>query len=398
MAKEFTQLSHAVRNLRRRPTRTAILVAAIGLLVSALVFALSFVRRVESSIRTASDRLGADLLVVPTGSRGAAEDVLLDNAVKTFYMDRSVVERVRAVKGVARVTSQTYLATLAGGCCDVPETIVAAFDQESDFVVAPWLPGKLGKKLEKGEAVVGSESAFNIRVGLTQVDGRLFGKTFRIVGVLEKTGTGLDTAIFVDEKNVDELLRSGTARSPPGSVSVVFAKVDAGEDPARVAGVIEDTIIEADAVARRDVGQTVLRAFGDVRRVFLVTFVLASVLAACLAWAVFSGVAHERIREIGLMRAIGAKESHVVKLFLLEVVLVGALGSLLGVLAGTGLSLVVVRGFDILKAASAGLGVADRLAIGALGLALGTGICVVGALSPIRSTRKTEPLVVLKGD
>jgi putative ABC transport system permease protein len=73
MAKEFTELAHAVRNLRRRPTRTAILVAAIGLLVCVLVFALSFVRRVESSIRTASDRLGADVIVVPTGSRGAAD-------------------------------------------------------------------------------------------------------------------------------------------------------------------------------------------------------------------------------------------------------------------------------------------------------------------------------------
>ena len=179
MAKEFTELAHAVRNLRRRPTRTAILVAAIGLLVCVLVFALSFVRRVESSIRTASDRLGADVIVVPTGSRGAAEDVLLDNAVKTFYMDRSVADRVRALKGVARVTTQTYLATIPGGCCDVPATIVVAFDPDSDFVVAPWLPARLGRKLGKGEAIVGSESAFNIKVGLTLQIQQVIGLHYR---------------------------------------------------------------------------------------------------------------------------------------------------------------------------------------------------------------------------
>jgi putative ABC transport system permease protein len=398
MAKEFTLFSHAVRNLRRRPTRAMILIVAIGLLVSVFVFALSFVRRVDSSIRTASARLGSDLLVVPTGSRGAAEDVLLDNSVKTFYMDRSVVERVKAVKGVARVTSQTYLATIAGGCCDVPETIVVAFDQESDFVVGPWLDRKLGRRLRKGEAVVGSESAFNIDLGLTEVDRRLFGSVFRMVGVLEKTGTGLDTAIFVDETSAEEILRSGDARVPPGSVSVVFVKVDEGDDPVRVAGVIEDSFIEVDAVARRDVGQTLLRALGDVRRVFLVTFLLAAVLAASLTWAVFSGVANERTREVGLMRAMGAKESHVVKLFLLEVLLVGALGSAVGVLSGTGLSFVIVKGFALLKNASVDLGLGERLAIAALGLVVGTGICVIGALSPLRSTRRTEPLVVLKGD
>ncbi len=398
MAKEFTELTHAVRNLRRRPTRTAILVAAIGLLVSVLVFALSFVRRVEAGIRTASDRLGADVIVVPTGSRGAAEDVLLDNAVKTFYMDRSIADRVRALKGVARVTTQTYLATIPGGCCDVPASIVVAFDQGSDFVVAPWLPARLGRRLQKGEAIVGNESAFNIKVGLTQVNGRIFGKVFHILGVLDKTGTGLDNAIFVDEGSLDDLVLKGPARPPPGAISVVFAKVEPGVDPATVAGEVEDSIIEADAVARRDVGRTVLRAFGDVSRVFLVTFVLAAVLAASLAWAVFSGVANERVREVGLMRAIGAKEAHVMKLFLLEVVIVGALGSVAGVVAGTGLSVALPRAFDVLRGASAGLGLADRLGIALLGLAAGTGICVLGALSPIRSTRRTEPLVVLKGD
>ena len=398
MAKGFTLFSHAVRNLRRRPARATILIVAIGLLVSVFVFALTFVRRVDSSIRTASARLGSDLLVVPTGARGAAEDVLLDNSVKTFYMDRSILERVAAVKGVARVTPQTYLATIAGGCCDVPESIVVAFDQESDFVVGPWLPGRLGRKLQKGEAVVGSESAFNIDLGLTEVDGKLFGAVFRMVGVLEKTGTGLDTAIFVDEKSVDETLRAGGAKVPPGAISVVFAKLDEGVDPARVAGTIEDTLIEVDAVARRDVGQSVLRALGDVRRVFLVTFLLAAALAASLAWAVFSGVANERTREVGLMRAMGAKESHVVKLFLVEVLLVGALGSVLGVLSGTGLSFVLVKGFAVLKNAPADLAAGERLAIGALGLVVGIGICLVGALSPLRSTRRTEPLVVLKGD
>lgn len=398
MAKEFTELAHALRNLRRRPARSAVLVAAIALLVAGLVFAASAVRRVEAGVRRAADRLGADLLVVPAGSRGAAEDVLLDSAVKTFYMDGSVADRVRALKGVARVTTQTYLATIPGGCCDVPETIVVAFDPETDFVVSPWLEGHLGRRLGPGEAVVGAESAFNIRVGLTQVDGRIFGKVFRIAGVLDRTGTGLDTAIFVDARGAGELLRRSPAKPPPGAVSIVFARVEDGVDPARVADAIEDTILEADGVARRDVGQRVLRALAAVGRVILVALGLGALLAGALTWAVFSGVATERVREVGLMRAIGAAESHVVRLFLLEVVLVGAIGSALGALGGTGLSAVLTRELGALQAPTAALGAAERLAIAALGVLAGTGVCVLGALSPIRATRRTDPLVVLKGD
>jgi putative ABC transport system permease protein len=398
MARPLTPFRHAIKNLRRKPSRAAILVMAIGLLVSVLVFALSFVRRVDSSIRLTSERLGADLLVVPTGSRGAAEDVLLENKVTTFYMDREIVGRVKAIPGVERVTHQTYLATIAGACCDVPESMVVMFDQDSDFVVGPWLPKKIGRRLQKGEAVVGSDSALNISLGLTQVDSFLFGNVFKTVGVLDKTGTGLDTAIFIDEGNLDDIRRKGRVNVRPGSVSVIFVKVAEGRDPQRVAAVVENTIIEADAVARRDIGKSVLRSLGDIGRMFLITFLLAAVLAALLAWAVFSGVANERAREVGLMRAIGAKESHVIRLFLLEVLIIGGAGSLVGIASGTALSVSLASGFAILKSVSTGLSPAERIGIGTAGLVIGTAVCVIGALSPIRRTGRTEPLVVLKGD
>jgi putative ABC transport system permease protein len=398
MPRAFGLSRHAIKNLKRRPARAMILVMAIGLLVSALVFGLSFVRRVESSIRKTTDRLGADLLVVPTGSRGSAEDVLIDHRVKSFYMDRALVDRVRRVRGIERVTAQTYLVTVGGACCDVPDTMVVAFDQESDFVVRPWLSRVLGRKLGHGEALVGSESALNIGLGLTDMDAVLFGNVFRMVGVLDKTGTGLDTAVFVDQGNVEDLIKKGKPRVGPNEVSVIFAKVEEGVDPQEVAGRIEDSIIEVDAVARRDVGKNVLAALGDINRIFIAFIAAASLLAASLAWAVFSGIANERTREVGILRAIGATESHVTRLFLLEVIIVGGLGSAVGVLLGTALSLVPARGFAILKNISTDLGAAERVGIAVAGLLVGTGICVVGALLPIRRTRRIEPFMVLKED
>ena len=59
-----TLFSFAFKNIKRKPLRTGILMFAIALLASALVFSLSFVQRVNGSIRKSSERLGADLLVV----------------------------------------------------------------------------------------------------------------------------------------------------------------------------------------------------------------------------------------------------------------------------------------------------------------------------------------------
>ena len=193
MSDRFTFASLAIKNLRRRPLRSTILVAALALMVAALVFALSFVTRVNASIQLTSERLGADLLIVPTGSRGDAEDILVENRIRSFYMDKSITDQMRKVKGIDKVSHQTYLVSLASACCSVPESMVVAFDQETDIIVKPWLKDKLGRKLQKGEAIVGNESAFNINLGLVEVETKFFGKDFKMVGVLDKTGSASTT-------------------------------------------------------------------------------------------------------------------------------------------------------------------------------------------------------------
>lgn len=390
--------SFALRNLRRKPLRTAVLIAAIALLVTALVFVLSFVRRVGSVVKTASARLGADLIIVPSGSRGAADDVLLENTVKTFYMDRDFVDKVRQIDGIESVTHQTYLASIVGECCDVPETVVVAFNQDTDFIIKPWLEKAIGRPLKKGEALVGSESALNITLGLTEVDSHLFGNLFKMVGVLEKTGTGLDTAIFIDESNIGDILTKGKTALKPGQVSIIFARVDKGTDPSQVAGSIEDAFVAVDAVARKDIGKGLLLTLRDLNRVFTVTVSLAAILSIFLVWAVFSAIANERSWEIGIMRAIGAREGHVSRLFFAEVLFIGVIGSMIGIVAGTVVSVFLAKHFMLLKNVPSDLSVLERGLIALLSLCSGTGICIIGALGPVNKLKKLEPIMAIKRD
>lgn len=397
MKDSFTFFSLATKNLRRRPLRTAVLILSIAILVSALVFALSFVRRVDSVVRTASDRLGADVIIVPSGSRGAAEDILLENKVKTFYMDRSLVERINTkIKGIDSLTYQTYLASITGQCCDVPDTIVVAFNQDSDFIIKPWLSKSLSGRLKRGEAIVGSESAMNISVGLTDVESHLFGNLFKMVGVLEKTGTGLDTAIFIDESNIEDILVKGKTGLKPGQISIIFVKLKKGFDPSAVAGDIGDSFVEVNAVARKDIGKNILGTLSDLNRIFFVSVMIASVLTICLVWAVFSAIANERSWEIGIMRAIGARQSHVSKLFLAEVLFIGFIGGLAGVIPGTAVSLFLAKHFMLLKNVSADIGIFERIVIAVISLFTGTAICVLGAMSPVRRLKKMEPLLAIR--
>jgi putative ABC transport system permease protein len=388
----------AIRNLKRRPLRTGILVAALSLIVAGLVFSLSFVMRVNASIQLTSDRLGADLIVVPTGARGAAEDILVENRATSFYMSKSFVDRIRKVEGIDKVSYQTYLVTLTGLCCSIPSSMVVAFNQETDFIVTPWLKDKLGRKLRKGEAIVGSESAFNISLGLVEVEAKLFGSVFQMVGVLDKTGSGLDTAVFMSDENIDDIIKNSDTAIKADQVSVIFAKIKKGADPYRIMSDIENNNIELDVVMRKDIGKSLLSSLSDISKIFYLTMILATALSLFLVWAIFTAIANERTREVGIMRALGAKEGHVMKLFLFEVLLLGAVGSIVGIVAGTSLTVMMAKSFSILKNLPVDLTVLTRVVIAAAGLLFGTGICVLGALSPVQRLKKLEPLLVIKAE
>ncbi len=394
--KTFNLSTLALKNIKRKKFRTGILAFSITLIVAVLVFGFSFISSVTLGIKRTADRLGSDLIVVPVGARGYAEEVLVESKVKSFYMNKDILKRVKNIEGVDAVTFQTYLTTIQGLCCDIPEATVVAFNQESDFIVRPWLEKAIGRKLQKNEAIVGHESFLNMGLGL--MDAVLFGTRFKVLGALDKSGTGLDNAIFISDENIEEIMKKGKSPLKPDQVSIIFVKVKNGYDPYIVGRNLEGEIVEVDVIARSDVGKGVISTMKDINMIFSITVLMASVLSVLLTWAIFSAIVNERLREVGIMRAIGAKESHILRLFFTEVLAIGIVGSICGAVLGTMLSLLLMKSFTLLKNLPLGLNIYDRIIIGISGTVIGTGICVLGALSPVRRIKKLEPLLVIKGE
>lgn len=393
---QFSFFAVAIKNLKRKTFRTGVLIISIAILVSLLIFAVSFSTGVSSSIERASGRLGADLLIVPVGARGYAEDFLLESKNKSFYMPDSLIDRLKKIDGIESITYQTYLETIGGVCCDVAQTQVIAFDQDTDFIIKPWLQKSLGRPLRAGEAIAGYETNYNLDLELLEVEKTLFNNKFKIVGVLDKTGTGLDNALFMTKEDLTRIIEGGNSPLKKGQISIVFAKVAKELDPYHVGKDVEGNIVEVDVVARREMGGELLNTLSDINKIFIMSTAMASLLTVFLVWAIFSAIANERSKEIGIMRAIGAKQSHIVKLFILEVFVLGILGSIIGIVGGTYLSFSLIKSFALLKNISASLSVLQQIAIACGGLVVGTGICVVGALFPIRRIRKLEPLIAIK--
>jgi putative ABC transport system permease protein len=382
----------ALQNVKRRLFRGIVLASAICLLVSLLIFALSFVTSVNTCLERISDRLGGDLIVVPTGARAIAEEFILESKRKTFYMDKRIIEKIESLDEVEKTTYQVYLKTVPGVCCGIFDAQVVAIDQETDFVIAPWLREPV--KLESGEVIVGYLSAMDVGADLLDT-ALLFEKDFKVAGTLEKTGTGLDHSIFMRVEDMEDIIKE-TEQAKPGQVSVIFVKLKRGYDPDRVGRIIEGRYPEVDVIPRGDIGEKVQETLVDVNKIFSITIFLSSILSLSLAWAIFSAIVNERKREIGIIGAIGAKRTHVVKLFLLEVILIGGIGSIAGIITGNLLTAYLTKEFILLTNLSIVMDAITIIKISILCFLIGTLICVIGALFPIIRISKLEPLVAIR--
>jgi putative ABC transport system permease protein len=110
----------------------------------------------------------------------------------------------------------------------------------------------------------------------------------------------------------------------------------------------------------------------------------------------FSMLVAQRTREIGLMRAIGSSRKQVNRSVLVEATLLGIFGSILGVGAGVGLAVGLMK---LMSAAGMDLSTRDltvKATTPVIGLVLGVVVTVLAAYLPARRAGKVSPMAALR--
>jgi len=354
----------------------------------------------EESLRLARERLGADVVVVPRGSvTGVEGALLLGNATNT-YMPRGVAESIAAVPGVAIASPQLYLTSMANStCCSVSLMFMFAYDPVTDFTIEPWLKDKLGRDLATGQAVGGA----NVFVPDGEEKIKLYGYDFDLVGNLEPTGTNLDQTLFMTFAAASDMAEASRTKAKMAlpiladTVSSVMVRVDPGADRNEVAKAITAAVPEAQAVPAAEMFGSYGSQISGVLRTLVVIVVLTVVLSLALMALVFWMAVHERRRQIGVLRALGATQRFVLLSYMTEAALLALAGGLVGaILAAAAMYLfhdllVSALGFTILLPSFASL---FGLIVGGLLIALV--VAAVAAFVPALRASRQEPAVSMR--
>ena len=324
-----------IKNLVRKPARSLALIFISAFLALSAFGGTVMVTSLSNGINSLSARLGADIIVTPYAatSQVSYDSVIIQGKPGQFYMDSKYYEEIKTeIEGIDKITAQFYLASAKASCCSSRLQIIG-FDPATDFSIQPWVEKSYSDKLGLYDAVVGSDVTPN-----TDMTVEIYGKTLHVQAVLDKTGTELDSALYVDIDTMKELIRAHNEKNPnqektidpDNVVSSILIKVADGYDIDEVAGDINLHVRQVKAIRTQNMISGVSESLSGVSATISLLMVVVWILSAVILAIVFTMNINERKKEFAVLRVLGASRVKLAGLVFREAALYGFLGSLLG--------------------------------------------------------------------
>jgi len=323
----FTDLvSLAWRQLSERRLRAALTVAAVSVGVIVIVVLSAEVASVKASVLSNLESLGPNTVVVVGRGRMPLTD--------------ADVARVKSLPGVSEVIPLLVIRAVVPGLEDSAWLVGVSATELNDLLGSVRLSsGYVYYEAPAPQAVVGSEVANSYGTSGAEAGQPIViyvGKRsllLTVTGVLETYGTSIlfiqvDDAVFVPITYLRTLIRGS-------GYDVLVIKALSTEYVDSITEMLKAVFGgRARVISVKQVMTTVSNVMGSLNTLLTSVASTAFVAAGLGTFNIMMVTVLERVREIGVLKALGMRDLDVLKLYLLQGVIIGALGALVGTAVG----------------------------------------------------------------
>ncbi len=379
----------SLKDLQRRPARSILTVAGVGVASAALFSLLSFNRGYDVSIQKEFADSGIHMLVSTEGCPMEAASLALHGGEIPKFLPEERVAAIRAVPGVRAVTGMLIFSVPGeGNRID----LFYGVDEEFQRLRANW---KLKGQWFTGERsmILGAEAAL---VEKRDVGDKIYfpeiDTEFTISGVLERTGSQDDGLFFLPLKTAQRVFQK------EGKLTGAGVNVGDVSQIQQVKDGIE-TLPDVYVVTAGQMMEQILKLIGSSKTLMFAVLLIAIVIAALGVLNTVLMSVMEKLREFGYMRCIGASPTHVFRIVLTETVTLCLVGGVAGIVIGalgSSVADTLIRG--VLPYAPAGKMVTYDPSVFALTLAVALGIGALAGLYPSWRASHVPPMEAVRNE
>ncbi|AWW39173.1 ABC transporter permease [Streptomyces cadmiisoli] len=399
----MTVLRTSMRNFFAHKGRMALSAVAVLLSVAFVCGTLVFTDTMNTTFDKLFAATASDVTVSPKGASDTGETTA-DNG-KPPVMPASVVDDVRKADGVKSAEGTVFSTSVTVVDADKDSlspsgggpTIVGnwnANDARTMKIASGSAPEGADQVMVDADTAGKHDLALGDRIGVITAVGTHRAK---ISGIVDFTVTNPGAAIFyLDTPTAQRALVGETGVFTNVNVTAASGFSDAALKKS-VATALDGGFQVQTAKEVADANAEDVQEFMGVIKYAMLGFAgIAFLVGVFLIINTFSMLVAQRTREIGLMRAIGSSRRQVNRSVLVEALLLGLVGSVLGVGAGVGLAvgLMKLMGAMGMNLSTDDLTVAWSTPV--VGLALGVVVTVLAAYLPARRAGKVSPMAALR--
>ncbi len=387
----------AYKNLLRKRVRTLLTLMGIAVSAWVLVSLLGFNQGYENSLNRDIDNMGFQLMVMAKGCPYEAATLMLKGGTGLKYMETSVMKDVAKEPEVDKITP-IFMSAVFDPNKGESGGIAAYFgiDPKSFAEMKPFLKFKQGAWFsdENGyEAVMGYEAA---ELEQREVGDEILmpekNVKFKVVGILERTGTQDDGTIFIPLKTTQKIFNR------PTEITTIGIKLKKEADSARLEEKLYQ-LPDVQIVSLAQVKDTIMKLISTAQVMVLSIATIAVLIAIVGVINTILTSVWERFQEIGILKTVGAMPWDIFKLVWIETIILCTTGGAVGIV----LALLFSKVTDMLMRAVLPFAPSGGIVLINAKLIVMTlaGIICIGLLSgiyPAWKAGRIRPLEAIRGE
>ena len=390
-------LALALKNIVSSKVRTLLTMLGIIIGVAAVIVIVGLGNGLEQYVTDSFSDLGTNTLTVTVMSRGSTRSLDADDMYELVeensqYLD--LCSPTVPMMGYVKIGSETVDSTTSQGVSE-------------DYFAIAGLEVSSGRGLQYSDMATRSKvCVIGAYLNQAYFGGNAVGETLRVggqsltvVGVLAQQGDtleegGSDDCLYLPYTTAERI--SGEA----SSYTITMRNEDyVNESVAALEAALYE-VFESDSY------YTVTSMAEMLDTMTSMINILVGVLAGIAAISLVVGgigimnimlvSVTERTREIGIRKSLGAKERYIMQQFVIEAAATSALGGIIGILFGDGLSAVATT--VIARISEEGITVAPTLGAVALAFGISVGIGILFGYLPAKKAARLNPIDALHYD